>query len=68
LLAELGPSAVIATLRGLTDRQRQVLVLRYYADLPEAQIASLLGISKGAVRNDAAQGLSLLCLALEENT
>jgi RNA polymerase sigma-70 factor (sigma-E family) len=66
LPAELGPSAVIATLRGLTDRQRQVLVLRYYADLPEAQIASVMGISKGAVRSHAAQGMSLLRSALEQ--
>jgi RNA polymerase sigma-70 factor (sigma-E family) len=68
LLAQLGPSAVIATLRGLTDRQRQVLVLRYYADLSEAQIASVMGISKGAVRTHAARGMSLLRAVLEENT
>jgi RNA polymerase sigma-70 factor (sigma-E family) len=68
LLAQLGPSAVIATLQDLTDRQRQVLVLRYYADLPEAQIASLMGISKGAVRSHAAQGLSLLRAVLEQDS
>jgi RNA polymerase sigma-70 factor (sigma-E family) len=68
LLAQLGPSAVIATLRGLTDRQRQVLVLRYYADLSEAQIASVMGISKGAVRSHAARGMSLLRAVLEQDT
>jgi RNA polymerase sigma-70 factor (sigma-E family) len=66
LPAGLGPSAVIATLGGLTDRQRQVLVLRYYADLSEAQIASVMGISKRAVRSHAAQGMSLLRSALEQ--
>ena len=49
-------SAVISALRGLPGRQRQVLVLRYYADLPEAQIAEMMGISRGAVKSHIAGG------------
>ena len=37
-------TAVVAALHGLPARQREALVLRYYADLSEAQIASALGI------------------------
>ena len=58
-------SAVITALRGLPDRQRQALVLRYYADLSEAQIAEMMGISKGAVKSHTARGMSSLRAALE---
>src|SRR6202451_1687513 len=37
-------SAVVAALHGLPERQRQAIVLRYYADLSEAEIASTMGI------------------------
>ena len=40
-----GP-AVVSALRVLPVRQREVLVLRYFADLPEAEIASATGISQ----------------------
>ena len=40
-------SAVVAALRTLPPRQREALVLRYYADLSEAQIATAMGISRG---------------------
>src|SRR6185312_4601030 len=40
-------SAVVAALRGLPDRQREAIVLRYYADLSEAEIATAMGISRG---------------------
>jgi DNA-directed RNA polymerase specialized sigma24 family protein len=39
-------SAVIAALRGLPGRQREAIVLRYYADLSEAEIAAAMGISR----------------------
>ncbi len=61
-------SAVITALRGLPDRQRQALVLRYYADLSEAQIAEMMGISKGAVKSHTARGMSALRAALEQAT
>ncbi len=52
-------------LRGLPDRQRQALVLRYYADLSEAQIAEMMGISKGAVKSHTARGMASLRAILE---
>ena len=42
------------------SRQREVLVLRYYADLSEAQIAQALEISPGAVKSHAHRGLPSL--------
>src|SRR5207247_10109064 len=48
-MALLERSAVIAALHGLPARQREVLVLRYYADLSEAQDASALGTRPGTV-------------------
>ena len=59
-------SAVISALRALPDRQRQALVLRYYADLSEAQIAQMMGISKGAVKSHTARGMSSLRAVLEQ--
>ena len=59
-------SAVISALRALPDRQRQALVLRYYADLSEAQIAEMMGISKGAVKSHTARGMSSLRAVLEQ--
>jgi RNA polymerase sigma-70 factor (sigma-E family) len=47
-------------LRRLSPRQRAVLVLRYYEDLPEAEIASLLGCSAGTVKAHAHRGLGAL--------
>src|SRR5262249_49313353 len=47
-------SAVRAALRALPARQREVLVLRYYAGLTETQIAAALGISRGSVKSHAA--------------
>ena len=57
---ELERSALISALWSLAPRQREVLVLLYYADLPEAQVASAMGISRGAVSGHAARAMSLL--------
>jgi RNA polymerase sigma-70 factor (sigma-E family) len=65
-LALLERSAVIAALRKLPDRQREALVLRYYADLSEAEIAATMGISRGAVKSHTARGMSALRAALEQ--
>ena len=61
-------SAVITALGGLPDRQRQALVLRYYADMSEAQIAEMMGISKGAVKSHTARGMSALRAILEQTS
>jgi RNA polymerase sigma-70 factor (sigma-E family) len=55
---------VIAALRTLPPRQRECLVLRYYADLSEAQIAAAMGISTGAVKSHASRGMAALRTAL----
>jgi len=53
-------SAVMSTLRALSSPQREVVVLRYFADLPEAEIAAATGMSMAAVRDHAAQAMSSL--------
>lgn len=53
-------SAVIAALRGLAPRQREAIVLRFYADLSGPQIAVVMGISVGAVKSHIARALSAL--------
>jgi RNA polymerase sigma-70 factor (sigma-E family) len=59
-------SAVVAALHGLPERQRQAIVLRYYADLSEAEIADTMGISRGAVKSHTARGMTALRAALEQ--
>ena len=54
-----GPG-LVAALRSLPGPQREALVLRYYADLPQARIASVMGISRHAVRSHIACGMSAL--------
>jgi RNA polymerase sigma-70 factor (sigma-E family) len=51
-------------LAGLPRKQRAVLVLRYYEDLPDAEIADLLGVSTGTVRSNAARALATLRTSL----
>ncbi|MDP3967744.1 MAG: SigE family RNA polymerase sigma factor [Nocardioides sp.] len=51
---------VLTALRALPTRQREVLVLRYYLDLSEADIATTLGISRGAVKSHASRGSARL--------
>ncbi|MER6214254.1 RNA polymerase sigma factor [Streptomyces sp. NPDC048387] len=56
---------VLAALGRLTPRRRQVLVLRYWADLSEAEIAETLGISRGSVKSNASRALDALERILE---
>jgi len=56
---------VIDALQRLTRRQREVLVLRYWSDLTEAQIADTLGISRGTVKSTASRALDALGRQLE---
>lgn len=57
---------VIQALRKLPDRQREVVVLRYWLDLPEADIATTLGISPGTVKSTASRAMTTLRQHLED--
>ncbi|UGY95121.1 SigE family RNA polymerase sigma factor [Streptomyces gobiensis] len=52
-------------LRGLQRRQREVLVLRYFADMTEEQIADTLGIARGSVKAYGSRGIAALRAAME---
>jgi RNA polymerase sigma-70 factor (sigma-E family) len=58
-------SAVVAALRALPPPQREALVLCYYGDMSEAQIASVMGISRGSVKTHTACAMSALRPILE---
>jgi RNA polymerase sigma-70 factor (sigma-E family) len=66
-MALLERSAVIAALRGLPERQREAIVLRYYADLSEAEIAAAMEISRGAVKSHTARAMAALKAVLEQD-
>jgi RNA polymerase sigma-70 factor (sigma-E family) len=51
---------LLRALAGLPPRQRAVLVLRYFCDLPEAEIAEALGCSPGTVKSQASRALAKL--------
>ena len=57
---------LLAALGRLPRRQREVLTLRYYLDLSEAQIADALSISPGSVKAHAHRGLAALRTDVED--
>lgn len=57
---------VVTALRGLPPRQREALVLRYFLDLSEAQIAAVMGVSAGTVKSTTSRGLAALERTLTE--
>lgn len=57
---------VLAALAALPSRRREVLVLRFYLNLPVAEVAVMLGISQGSVKSAAARGLETLARRLGE--
>jgi RNA polymerase sigma-70 factor (sigma-E family) len=59
-LTELERSALVSALQTLAPRQREALILTYYAGLPAAQIASAMRVSQGAVNSHTAQAMSSL--------
>jgi RNA polymerase sigma-70 factor (sigma-E family) len=61
-------SAVTSALRSLPARQREAVVLRYYGDFSEADIAKAMGISRGAVKSHTARAMAALKSTLEQET
>jgi RNA polymerase sigma-70 factor (sigma-E family) len=59
--------AVLAAITRLPDRQREVLVLRYYLDEPEGAIAATLGIGGSTVRSTLSRALKALGADLREH-
>lgn len=56
---------VIAALAALPPRRREAIVLRYWLDLPEREIAVIMGVSPGTVKSHVSRGLAALTLALK---
>jgi len=59
---------VLVALAALPVRRREVLVLRYWLGLSEAEIASVLAMSPGTVKSNAARGLAALARKLGEDS
>lgn len=59
---------LVQALATLPPRQRAVLVLRYFLDLPEAEVAAALDCSLGTVKSSASRGLARLEQALRPTT
>jgi RNA polymerase sigma-70 factor (sigma-E family) len=56
---------VIAALAALPARRREAIVLRYWLDLSEREIAAAMGVSRGTVKAHVSRGLDALGQALE---
>lgn len=65
VLARAQRGAMLTALDGLSGRQREVLILRYYLDLSESDIAATLRISRGAVKSHSSRGIAALRTAWE---
>lgn len=63
--AQVGGDALLLALRALPGSQREALVLRYYTDLADAQIASAMGIGARAVHVHISCGMAALQAALD---
>ncbi len=67
-LASVQQQELLRLLNALPDRQRSVLILRYYGELSEAEIASTLGISRGVVKSRSSRGLRALRSSVESRS
>lgn len=61
-------AAVLAAVTQLPRRSREVLVLRYYLDLPDPEIAATLGVSRSTVTSTASRALAALSRQLKEES
>jgi RNA polymerase sigma factor (sigma-70 family) len=55
---------VLAALAGLAPRRREAIVLRYWLDLSEREIAAAMGVSPGTVKSHVSRGLAALAVVL----
>jgi RNA polymerase sigma-70 factor (sigma-E family) len=58
--------ALVDAVRALPARQREALVLRFWLDLREGEIADAMGITVGSVKVHVSRGMSALSRVLEE--
>jgi RNA polymerase sigma factor (sigma-70 family) len=58
--------SVMTAVGRLPRRAREVLILRYYMDLPDQEIAAALGVSRGTVSSTASRALAALTRQLKE--
>jgi RNA polymerase sigma-70 factor (sigma-E family) len=59
---------VLAAIRALPDRQREALVLRFYLDLSEEEIARAMGVSRGTVKSATSRAVAALGRKLKEGS
>jgi RNA polymerase sigma-70 factor (sigma-E family) len=59
---------VLAALAGLPPRRREAIVLRYWLDLSEREIAAVMGVSPGTVKSNVSRGLAALAAVLGERS
>jgi len=64
-ITQLERTEVIVALRSLSARQREAVMLRYYLDLSEEEVASAMNISRGAVKSHTARAKAALRSVLE---
>jgi RNA polymerase sigma factor (sigma-70 family) len=57
---------LVAAVQRLTPRHREALVLRYWLDLTEAEMAEAMGVSRGTVKSHVSRGLDALAAELED--
>jgi RNA polymerase sigma-70 factor (sigma-E family) len=68
VLAAPANTDVFAAIRELPARQREAVVLRYYVDLSEVEIAEAMGISQGAVKSHTARAMATLRRTMERTS
>lgn len=68
VLAREDQRAVVRALAALPERQREAIVLRYWLDLKEADVAAAMGISAGAVKTHTSRAMAALTRQLTERT
>ncbi len=56
--------AMLTALRSLSPRQRACMVLRYYEDLPVAEVAAVLGVAEGTVKRYLSEAMSRVAVRL----